>query len=54
MTTERKPHKWAEVIKAWADGRPIQYKDLRSSDEWADYEGEGDQIPMLFGISYFE
>lgn len=54
MTIERKPHKWAEVIKAWADGKPIQYKDLRSSDEWVDYEGDGYQIPMVFGVSYFE
>lgn len=54
MTIERKPHKWAETIKAWADGKPVQYKNLKDSDEWVDYKGEGDQIPMLFGISYFE
>jgi hypothetical protein len=24
--TERKPHKWAEAIKAWADGKPIQFR----------------------------
>lgn len=24
--TERKPHKWAEAIKAWADGKPIQWR----------------------------
>lgn len=35
--TERKPHKWAEVIKAWADGKPIQVLDVRES-EWVDYE----------------
>lgn len=25
--TEKKPHRWAEVIKAWADGVDIQYLD---------------------------
>lgn len=25
MTNERKPHKHAEIIKAWADGAEIQY-----------------------------
>ena len=34
---ERKPHKWAEVIKAWADGKPIQYKAYDSPD-WRDVE----------------
>lgn len=32
--TEGKPHKWAEVIKAWADGKPIQFKVGES--EWID------------------
>lgn len=54
MTTERKPHKWAEAIKAWADGKPVQYKNLKVSDEWVDYEVVGDQMPMFFGSSYFE
>ena len=29
-----KPHKHAELIKAWADGTIIQYKDF--NDDWAD------------------
>ena len=33
--TEIKPHKWAEVIKAWADGKPIQFKVGES--EWIDW-----------------
>lgn len=36
MTTERKPHKWAEVIKAWADGKEIQFKRL-DHKIWTDY-----------------
>ena len=32
---ERKPHKWSEVIKAWADGKPIQFKVGES--EWIDW-----------------
>lgn len=27
-----KPHKHAEVIKAWANGQPIEYKSLMSGD----------------------
>lgn len=29
-------HKWAEVIKAWADRKTVQYR-LSSNDEWFDY-----------------
>lgn len=31
-----KPHKHAEIIKAWADGRPVQVR--ISQDHWADIE----------------
>lgn len=34
--TERKPHKWAEVIKAWADGKPIQFRQ-NTQHEWTDW-----------------
>ena len=37
MTTERKPHKWAEVIKAWADGKPIQRR-LIGAHFWDDVD----------------
>ena len=39
--TERKPHKWAEVIKAWADGKPIQVMDDQFYCEWTDYPKYG-------------
>lgn len=51
MTTERKPHKWAEVIKAWADGKQIQVMDTRVN-EWADYENE--QLTPDFSLDYFK
>lgn len=35
--SERKPHKWAEVIKAWADGKTIQFR-VEASDAWTDYD----------------
>lgn len=35
MTTERK-HKWAEAIKAWADGKPIQFR-ISELGDWEDY-----------------
>lgn len=34
---ERKPHKWAEVIKAWADGKTVQVKGGIFYPEWTDY-----------------
>lgn len=51
MTTERKPHKWAEIIKAWADGKPIQYKYL----DWKDSEWKDNDMPLpRFDISDLE
>ena len=35
--TERKPHKYADAIKAWADGKPIQYK-LNKESIWINYD----------------
>lgn len=29
-----KPHKWAEVIKAWADGKEVQCAYLHEPEEW--------------------
>lgn len=37
MTTEKRPHKWAEVIKAWADGKPIQRR-LIGAHFWDDVD----------------
>lgn len=37
--TERKPHKYAEVIKAWADGKPIQFR-ISELGDWEDYHPE--------------
>ena len=31
MTT---PHKWANVIKAWANGEKVQYRYVGFPDEW--------------------
>lgn len=36
MTT---PHKWADVIKAWADGKPIERRFM--SDKWREIVGHG-------------
>lgn len=36
-----KPHKYAEVIKAWADGKDVQYKH-EDEEKWTDYvDGNG-------------
>ena len=31
-----KPHKHAEVIKAWADGAQIQFRNVRTDRNWTD------------------
>ena len=46
--TERKPHKWAEAIKAWADGKPIQYR-CKGATFWLDEEFDG--VTPLFELS---
>ena len=38
-TTTLTPHKWAEVIHAWADGKDIQYAYCPSSGPWTTYNG---------------
>ena len=48
--TERKPHKHAEVIKAWADGKPIQVRH-KSIIEWEDYVSS---ITPDFNNEFFE
>lgn len=37
MTIERKPHKHAEVIKAWADGATIQVR-VKPEHRWQDLD----------------
>lgn len=47
---ERKPHKWAEAIKAWADGKTIQFRGV-GIPEWMDYDTNAlrnSQISALF------
>lgn len=39
MTTKRKPHRNAEAIKAWADGKPIQFR-ISELGDWEDYRPE--------------
>ena len=46
MTTEKyTPHVHAEVIKAWADGKKIQFKG-ESSDKWLDADMNAGQWLM--------
>ena len=45
MTTERKPHKYAEVIKAWADGKPIPVR-FKNSTLWIDEDLDG-SVPLF-------
>lgn len=36
-----KPHKWAEVIKAWADGKRIRCRDIRRGN-WFTFDNESE------------
>lgn len=45
MTEKYTPHVHAEVIKAWADGKTIQFKS-GSSDEWLDADMNAGQWLM--------
>lgn len=47
MTTERKPRRNAEVIKAWADGADIQFK---RGSTWEDYDNSESLPDFDFGI----
>lgn len=47
MTTERKPRRNAEVIKAWADGADIQFK---RGSTWEDYDNSEGLPDFDFGI----
>ncbi len=43
MTNARQPHPHAEIIKAWADGAPIQ---MFACNRWVDMKDE-DGVPMF-------
>lgn len=45
-------HKWADVIKAWADGKPIQYK--TGKNDWEDYEPDYKHRMPRFDLSFIE
>ena len=42
-------HKWAEVIKAWADGDEIQYR-VEGTDDWEDWN-DFEELPLFESIS---
>jgi hypothetical protein len=48
MNSNSKPHRWAEVIKAWADGREIQLRKPDASDSrWHTYAPMDDTVPAF-------
>lgn len=49
------PHKWAEVIKAWADGAAVEFRSIDASDggKWWDAKDYGVDVgpaPKLQGL----
>lgn len=46
------PHKWAEVIKAWADGKTIEYR-ATDREEWQTYTQTGSFGPWKC-LDYYE
>ena len=52
MTKTNKPHVHAEVIKAWADGKTIQFR-MKDSDEWGDANCSSAGQWLMFLPVYF-
>lgn len=52
MTKKYTPHVHAEVIKAWADGKTIQFK-MKDSDEWGDANCSSAGQWLMFLPLYF-
>lgn len=52
MTKTYTPHVHAETIKAWADGKTIQFK-AKSSDEWDDANCNSASKHLMFYTDYF-
>lgn len=51
------PHKWAEVIKAWADGHTVQFRGLskyhkQETPDWKDLLDETDCMPAFNRDAY--
>ena len=42
------PHRWAEVIKAWADGKEIQWRYVEPGNNWVTYSSADRPSTMLF------
>jgi hypothetical protein len=40
-------HKWASVIRAWADGKIVQHRDENSLYNWVDYCAIGEASPAF-------
>ena len=52
MTKTYTPHKHAEVIKAWADGKTIQFK-MKDSDEWGESNCSSDDRWLMWKPEFF-
>lgn len=52
MTKTNKPHVHAEVIKAWADGKTVQFR-MKDSDEWGDAHLFSDGRWLMFHPEFF-
>ncbi len=46
-----KPHKNADAIKAWADGKTVQFKNYTTKGKWKDFDSvaAGDYLPDFGG-----
>ena len=51
MNTQNKPHQYAELIHAWADGKTIQTRLKESQEKWKDFLVSN--LP-LFNDKHFE
>lgn len=50
-----KPHKYAEVIKAWADGKMVQFKYVRYPEKgWSDWPQHHESVPGFCTLDIYE
>ena len=49
-----KPHKHAELIKAWADGAEIEVRVLNTNRGWSDWQDDPNPCWVTSGRIYYE
>lgn len=51
MTTQKTPHRWADVLRAIADGDEVQYR-YTDKDTWKTWESKTEFSPVWCAVAY--